>query len=87
MKRIILSLLIISLFSIQPAYSFWIWTPKTGKWINPKNLPKDNPKEQLAYAKSFYENNKYEEANREFRKLLKAYPKSAEAAESQYYLG
>ncbi|MBU4419305.1 MAG: tetratricopeptide repeat protein, partial [Candidatus Omnitrophica bacterium] len=36
---------------------------------------------------SFFENNKYEEAKREFRKLLKAYPKSAEAAESQYYLG
>jgi len=50
-------------------------------------MPKDNPKEQFAYAKSFYDDKKYEEAKREFRKLLKAYPKSAEAAESQYYLG
>jgi len=87
MKRIILSLFIISCLSIQPAYSYWIWTPKSGKWVNPKNLPKDNPKEQFAYAKSYFDNNKYEEAKREFRKLLKAYPKSAEAAESQYYLG
>jgi len=87
MKRIILSLLIISFLSIQPAYSFWIWTPKSGKWVNPKSLPKDNPKEQYAYAHSFLEINKYEEAKREFRKLLKSYPKSAEAAESQYYLG
>ncbi len=87
MRRIILSLLFISLLSIQPAYSYWIWTPKSGKWVNPKNLPKDNPKEQFAYAKSFFEINKYEDAKREFRKLLKAYPKSAEAAESQYYLG
>lgn len=87
MKRIILSLFIISFLSIQPAYSYWIWTPKSGKWVNPKNLPKDNPKEQFAYAKSYFDNNKYEEAKREFRKLLKAYPKSAEAAESQYYLG
>jgi outer membrane assembly lipoprotein YfiO len=87
MKRIILSLLIISFLSIQPAYPYWIWTPKSGKWVNPKNLPKDNPKEQFAYAKSYFDNNKYEEAKREFRKLLKAYPKSAEAAESQYYLG
>ncbi|MDD5119946.1 MAG: tetratricopeptide repeat protein [Candidatus Omnitrophica bacterium] len=87
MKRIILSLLIISFLSIQPAYSYWIWTPKSGKWVNPKNLPKDNPTEQFAYAKSFLDSNKYEEAKREFRKLLKAYPKSAEAAESQYYLG
>jgi len=87
MKRIILSLLIISLLSIQPAYSYWLWTPKSGKWVNPKNLPKDNPKEQFAYAKSYFDNHKYEDAKREFHKLLKAYPKSAEAAESQYYLG
>ena len=87
MKRIILSLLIISFLSIQPAYSYWIWTPKSGKWVNPKNLSKDNPKEQFVYAKSFFDNNKYEEAKREFHKLLKAFPKSAEAAESQYYLG
>ncbi|MFA6357787.1 MAG: outer membrane protein assembly factor BamD [Candidatus Omnitrophota bacterium] len=87
MKRIILSLLIISFLSLQPAEAYWIWTPKTGKWVNPKNLPKDNPVEQFAYAKSFFDNNKYAEAKREFRKLLKAYPKSAEAAEGQYYLG
>ena len=87
MKRIILSLLIIFFLSLQPAQAYWIWTPKTGKWINPKTLPKDNPKEQFAYAKEFFDINKYEDAKREFRKLLKAYPKSAEAAESQYYLG
>jgi outer membrane protein assembly factor BamD len=87
MKRIILSLLIISFLSVQPAYAYWLWTPKSGKWVNPKNLPKDNPKEQFAYAKSYFDNHKYEDAKRELHKLLKAYPKSAEAAESQYYLG
>jgi outer membrane assembly lipoprotein YfiO len=87
MKRIILSLFIISFLSLSPAQAYWIWTPKSGKWVNPNNLPKNNPGEQFAYAKSFFDNNKYEEAKREFRKLLKAFPKSAEAAESQYYLG
>ena len=86
MKRIILSLLII-FFLALPAHAYWIWTPKTGKWVNPKNLPKDNPKDQFAFAKSFFDDRKYESAKREFRKLLKAFPKSAEAAESQYYLG
>jgi len=86
MKRIILSLLIISALAIQPVYSYWIWTPKSGKWVNPKSLPKDNPKDQFSYAKSFYEVKKYEDAKREFHKLLKAYPKSFEASESQYYL-
>ncbi|MCX5699245.1 MAG: tetratricopeptide repeat protein [Candidatus Omnitrophica bacterium] len=87
MKRIISSLLIVLFLSIQPAHAYWIWTPKSGKWVNPKNLPKQNPGEQFAYAKSFFDDHKYDLAKREFRQLLKAYPKSAEAAESQYYLG
>jgi outer membrane protein assembly factor BamD (BamD/ComL family) len=36
---------------------------------------------------SLYNIKKYEDAKREFKKLLKAYPKSFEASESQYYLG
>ncbi len=87
MRRIILGLLVIFFISCQPVQAYWIWTPKTGKWINPKNLPKENPQEQLVFAKSFYDVKKYEDAKREFRKLLKTYPKSAEAAEAQYYLG
>lgn len=55
--------------------------------MNPKTLPKDNPKDQFAYAKVILDNGKYEDAKKEFQKLLKTYPKSAEAAESQYYLG
>ncbi len=87
MKRIIVvSLILISLFA-TPAYPYWIWTPKTKKWTNPKASVKPTPKEQLEYAKGLYELKSYEEAKREFRKLLKSYPKSFEASESQYYLG
>jgi outer membrane protein assembly factor BamD len=88
MKRPILIFFIIFFgLSAQPAHSYWIWTPKTGKWVNPKAMPKSTPKEQFDYAKSFYDEKKYDDAIREFKKLLKAYPKSAEAAESQYFLG
>jgi len=87
MRQIILSLCIIFAVSVTPAYSFWIWTPKSGKWVNPKNLPKDSPKAQFDYAKGFYDEKKYDDAIREFKKLLKVYPKSFEASESQYYLG
>jgi outer membrane protein assembly factor BamD len=69
------------------AYSYWIWTPKTGKWSNPKAAAKSNPQEQFAFAKNFFDLKKYDEARQEFQKLLKAYPKSFEASESQYYLG
>lgn len=87
MKRIIFLLILVFSLSIGPAYAYWIWTPKSGKWINPKAQAKTTPQEQLDFAKSFYDIKKYKEAKREFQKLLKVYPKSVEAAESQYYLG
>ncbi|MCK9604588.1 MAG: tetratricopeptide repeat protein [Candidatus Omnitrophica bacterium] len=87
MRRIALILVLILSFSAVPAYPYWIWTPKSGKWVNPKTQPKPTPKEQFEFAKSFYDDKKYEDAKREFLKTLKAYPKSFEASESQYYLG
>ncbi|MEW6074881.1 MAG: tetratricopeptide repeat protein [Candidatus Omnitrophota bacterium] len=88
MKRtFILVAILVFMWVASPAYAFWIWTPKTGKWINPKTAAKETPKAQLEFAQGFYEGKEYEEAKREFKKLLKNYPKSAQAAEGQYYLG
>jgi len=88
MKRIIIiTTFILCVISVNPGYSYWLWSPKTGKWVNPKTSVKQAPKDQLAFAKNLFEMKKYEEAKREFKKLLKSYPKSVEAAESQFYLG
>lgn len=73
--------------SLNLAQAYWIWTPKTGKWINPKTAVKATPKEQLDFAKGLYDVKSYEDAKREFNKLVKKYPKSYEAAESLYYIG
>jgi outer membrane protein assembly factor BamD (BamD/ComL family) len=86
-RKIIITAIIYLSLSLTPAYPYWIWTPKTGKWVNPKHQVKPTPGEQLTFAKSLYDGKLYEDAKREFRKLLKAYPKSFEASESQYYLG
>lgn len=85
-KLLIFSLLFFCLF-VGEAYPFWVWTPKDGRWVNPKTAVKPSPEEQFNYAKDFYEQQKYNEAKREFRKILRDYPKSAEAGESQFYLG
>ncbi len=85
--KIILILLIGGAFFIPPAQAYWIWTPKTNKWVNPKTEVKPTPQEQFKVAMQFYEIKSYDEAKREFLKLLKSYPKAKEAAESQYYLG
>lgn len=91
MKRVIVVFIAAAAFlavSFPPqADAYWIWTPKTGKWVNPKTQVRATPKEQFDFAKSFYDAKKYEDAKREFSKLLKHFPKSFEAAESQYYLG
>ena len=68
------------------AFAAWIWSPQTG-WIGPTGAVKDSPEEQLAFAESFFERKDYDRAYKEFRKLLKAYKESREAAEAQYYLG
>lgn len=87
MKRIFFILIFCLGMGIAPAYPYWIWTPKTGKWVNPKTAVKPTPKEQFDLAKNLYDIKNYEEAKREFKKLLKSYPKSFEASEGQYYLG
>lgn len=87
MRRISIIFIIFFVLSLEPAYSYWIWTPKTGKWINPKTQVKSTPKEQFDFGRSLYDIKQYKEAEREFKKLLKTYPKAVEAAEGQYYLG
>lgn len=87
MKKTLSLLFLLIFFGINSAYSFWIWTPESKRWINPKYAAKDSPGEQLAFAKSFLETKDYKKAMVEFDKLIKRYPKAREAAEAQYYLG
>lgn len=89
MKRLILIFIPILFLGIcsEWGYPYWIWTPKTGKWINPKTAVRSSPKEQFDFAKSLLDSKNYNEARREFKKILRVYPESIESAESQYYLG
>ena len=85
-KVIILTVALLILPCVS-AHSYWIWTPETGKWVNPKYAVKDSPEEQLEWAMSFYNAKVYDRAIKEFRKLIHHYPLSALAAEAQYYIG
>jgi outer membrane assembly lipoprotein YfiO len=87
MKSYIIAFIAFFVFLSTPCHAYWIWTPKTGKFINPKTEVKSTPKDQLEFAKRMFDGKSYEEAKKEFRKLIKNYPKAVEAAESQYYLG
>jgi outer membrane protein assembly factor BamD len=86
--RLILTIIIITLFlDAGKAYSYWVWTPETKRWINPKHAPKDTPKEQLLYAMDFFEAKDYKKSLDEFRKIIKYYKRSEAASEAQYYIG
>lgn len=85
-KITVLSLLSIFL-TTSPGYAFWIWTPKTGKWVNPKYAVKPTPQEQLEFALDKFKSNDPKGAKIEFNKLIRYFPRSFEASEAQYYLG
>ncbi len=73
--------------SVHLSYAFWIWTPESKKWTNPKYAPKESPQEQLNFAKSYYDAKDYVTAYNELKKLIKYYPDAVEAPEALYYQG
>ena len=77
--------MILLLFSFE-AYPFWIWSPKTQKWKNPKYAALATPYLQYKQAVKYFNEDEYKEAYEEFKKLLVNYPDAKEAAEAQYYL-
>ncbi|MEI7998238.1 MAG: outer membrane protein assembly factor BamD [Candidatus Omnitrophota bacterium] len=85
-RRILLFIIFIFLCAPQ-AHAVWIWTPQTGKFVNPKWTVKSTPKEQIEFGMAFLDGKKYPEAISEFKKLIKHYPRSKEAPEAQYYIG
>ncbi len=85
LKRLILILAILGFWAV-PSHAFWIWTPQTGKFINPKHTVKDTPKAQLDYALDFYKAKDYKRANEELQKLLQNFPRARQAADAQFYL-
>ena len=72
---------------ISQSNAFWVWTPETNKWTNPKYSVKDTPQEQLEVGLGFYKSKDYKEAMREFKKLIKHYPRAFQTPEAQYHIG
>ncbi|MDD5424027.1 MAG: outer membrane protein assembly factor BamD [Candidatus Omnitrophica bacterium] len=73
--------------AMPAAHAYWIWTPQTGTWINPKWAVKDTPQEQFDWAMKFFESKEYKKAAEEFQKLVRYYPQAELAAEAEYYAG
>jgi outer membrane assembly lipoprotein YfiO len=86
MKKAFWTLIFLLIFFTPQVYAFWMWTPETNKWVNPKYAVKDTPQEQLQYALEFYRAKDLKKATAEFKKLITHYPRAREAAEAQYHI-
>ena len=84
---ILLIITIVICITAQSAFAYWVWTPESGKWENPKYAPKDTPEDQMEYAIGFYQKGNFKMGLKEFKKLIKYYPLSKEASTAQYYIG
>lgn len=92
MRRFVFSLGLLGFIAFgflfpAPAPCPWVWTPETGRFVNEKSIPKDTPKKQYDFAKSFEKKKEYDQAIREYRKLLKHYPTSSLAVYAQIAIG
>ena len=85
-RNIVLSAFFLILFP-SLSHAVWIWTPETGKFINPKWEVKPTPEDQLEYAQSFKDEGNCKKAMAEYKKLIKAYPRSKEAPEAEFFTG
>ncbi len=87
-KFILLTLLILGgIIFPQNIFSYWEWTPKTNRWINPKYSVKDTAAEQFAWAESFAKKGKIDLAIKKHKQLIEHFPISSYSATSQYRIG
>lgn len=90
MKRIIISIALafsLCVFFQKEARCVWIWTPESGRWINPKYSIKDTPQEQYEWSMRLMNLGEYNKAVKGFNQLIKKFPQSPYAAKSQYAIG
>jgi len=83
----ILSITLLFIFVSVDVHAFWIWTPETKRWINPKYSAKENARLQLAEVEKFYNSEQYKLSLREAKKLVSYFPRAREAAKGQFYIG
>ncbi len=83
MKKLLILSVFLGLF-VYNLYGYWEWTPKTGKWINPKYAVKETDRQQWEHAESFRLAGNNEIALREYYKLVKHYPLSEYAPKALF---
>jgi len=71
----------------SPAFAVWVWSPESGKFINPEQEVQGTPQEIYDRAMESVGKKDFKNATERLRILLKKYPSAKMAAEAQYQLG
>ena len=87
MKKIILLILLFVFTCVADCNAFWVWSSKTGKWVNPAYRIFETSQQQFDWAKQYFDDGEYKRAYSEFRKLVKKFPKSELAPDAKYFMG
>jgi len=73
--------------SYSSVYADWVWSPEQGKFINTESDEQSGADDIFDNALDLYKEKKLDKAAEQFKLILKQYPKSRVAPESQYRLG
>jgi len=65
----------------------WVWSPEQGKFINTESETQSGADDIFDNALDLYKEKKLDKATEQFKIVLKQYPKSRVAPESQYRIG
>jgi len=68
-------------------FADWVWSPEQGKFINTESETQSGADDIFDNALDLYKDKKLDKAAEQFKIVLKQYPKSRVAPESQYRLG
>ena len=69
------------------AFADWVWSPEQGKFVNTESETQSGADDIFDNALDLYKEKKLDKAAEQFKIVLKQYPKSRVAPESQYRLG
>lgn len=86
-KTLTIALLFVFLLLPTTVQAKWLFSSKTGRWINLKKKPKATPKLQFDYAKSLEEQGDYKKAVQEYDKFIYNFSPSPLIPEARYHLG
>ncbi|MFH0985173.1 MAG: outer membrane protein assembly factor BamD [Candidatus Omnitrophota bacterium] len=83
----ILAFLVLLFLPHSFASADWVWSPEQGKFINTESETGSSADDVFDNALDLYKEKKLEKAAEQFKIILKQYPKSLVAPESQYRIG